>query len=119
MIAVIGASLGVSGIRAVSTDLSANPPHSTELFEPLPEHSDDPWGSVTWTVHRMARANKVVHTPPVLALRDKNPVEAYGVEHADGLALMSDLGAQIGALQEAGDIAGEETIALFDLVRAA
>ncbi len=115
MSAVLGASLGVSGIHTVSTDLSTRPPHSSESNLQIPESSTDPWGAVTWAVHHFARETVGTDATPVLALRDKNPTEAYGVEHYDGLALISDLGAQIGALQEAGELAGEQTIALFDV----
>ncbi|WP_338888497.1 Hsp70 family protein [Rhodococcus sovatensis] len=115
MSAVLGASLGVSGIRTVSTDLTVYPPRSSESKVQIPESSADPWGSVTWAVHRFARESIGTDATPVLALREKNPTEAYGVEHYDGLALVSDLGAQIGALQEAGELAGEQTVALFDV----
>lgn len=115
MTAVLGASLGVSGIRTVSLDLSTDPPRITEAGVRVVETSDDAWGSVTWTVHSLAREHNAPDTTSVLALRDKNPAEAYGVEHSDGLALVSDLGAQIGALRDAGEIVGEQTIALFDV----
>lgn len=115
MNAVLGASLGVGGIRAVSLDLSVDPPLSTESFVRIPDGSDDPWGSVTWAVHRLAREQNADAGSAVLALRDKNPTESYGVEQSDGLILVSDLGAQVGALQESGDIAGEQTVALFDV----
>lgn len=115
MTAVLGASLGVSGIRTVSLDLSADPPQITDAGVHIVESSADPWGSVTWAVHRVAREHNASDTTSVLALREKNPVEAYGVEYSDGLALVSDLGAQIGALRDAGEIAGERTIALFDV----
>nr|WP_296769809.1 Hsp70 family protein [Rhodococcus sp. (in: high G+C Gram-positive bacteria)] len=115
MNAVLGASLGVGGIRAVSLDLSVDPPLSTESFMRIPDGSDDPWGSVTWAVHRLAREQNAEAGTPVLALRDKSPTESYGVEQSDGLILVSDLGAQIGALQESGDVAGEQTVALFDV----
>lgn len=115
MTAVLGASLGVSGIRTVSLDLSTDPPLSTESTVNTPESTDDPWGAVTWAVHRVARELEASGSVPVLALRDKNPTEAYGVEYSDGLALVTDVGAQIGALQEIGEIAGEQIVALFDV----
>ncbi|MDJ0395607.1 Hsp70 family protein [Rhodococcus sp. G-MC3] len=115
MSAVLGASLGVGGIRAVSLDLSVDPPLSTDSSARIPDSADDPWGSVTSAVHRLAREQNAESGPPVLALRDKNPIESYGVERSDGLVLVSDLGAQIGALQEAGDITCEQTVALFDV----
>ncbi|OZF07634.1 hypothetical protein CH300_06730 [Rhodococcus sp. 15-1154-1] len=115
MTAVLGASLGVSGIRAACSDVRADPQLSTETVIAVPEGSQDPWGSVTWAVHKFARENGATGTVPVLALRDKNPSEVYGVEHADGLALVSDIGAQIGALQESGDLTPDQTVALFDV----
>ncbi|WP_165839640.1 Hsp70 family protein [Rhodococcus sp. Eu-32] len=111
MTAVFGASLGVSGIHGLSVDSTSTPPTSTEMFAALPAASQNYWKAVTATVKDMAG-----QTPsPVLALRDKNPTEAYGVEYVDGLALVSDLGAQIGALQETGLLVDEETVALFDV----
>ena len=115
MTAVLGASLGVSGIRAACSDVRGDPQLSTETIIAVPERSQDPWGAVTWAVHKFARENGASGTVPVLALRDKNPSEVYGVEYVDGLALVSDIGAQIGALQESGDLTADQTVALFDL----
>ena len=126
MSAVLGASLGVAGLRAVSMDLSvsqhlsvsqdlsAEQPHSTESFLQPAQSPEDPWGSVTWSVHRLAREQNA-STTAVLALREKDPTEAYGVEYSDGLALVTDIGSQIGALQELGEIVSERTVALFDV----
>ncbi|WP_072806243.1 Hsp70 family protein [Rhodococcoides yunnanense] len=111
MTAVFGASLGVSGIHGISFDLSTAPPTSTESFARPPIDAQDQWRAVTSAVGTLAHAS----TTPVLALRDKNPTEAYGVEYVGGLALVTDLGAQIGALQESGDLADEQTIVLFDV----
>ncbi|SNT01870.1 Hsp70 family protein [Rhodococcoides kyotonense] len=110
MTAVFGASLGVSGIHGLSVDLADTSSTSTESFVAMPPASQNHWHAVTSAVRDMAGTS----TTPVLALRDKQPTEAYGVEYVDGLALVSDLGAQIGALQESSLLSGEKTVALFD-----
>jgi hypothetical protein len=51
----------------------------------------------------------------VLALRESDPDTAFREDFSDGIVLVSELGAQLGALRETGVLAGERCVALFDV----
>lgn len=120
MSAVTGASLGSSGLRGVITD-NGHPGVVLEVHEPIVSEpapnglAPDPWDTVITSVHDLATEYASGRYFPVLALRESDPRTAYDQDLSDGVMLVSELGAQLGALRETGVLAGERCVALFDV----
>ncbi|OZD08054.1 hypothetical protein CH275_05685 [Rhodococcus sp. 06-235-1A] len=117
---VLGASLGSSGVRTVVSD-NARPGPIVEVHEPVASRpapnglAPDPWDAVVTSVHNLANEYASADFYPVLALRESDPKTAYDQDFSDGVVLVSELGAQVGALRETGVLAGEACVALFDV----
>ncbi|MFI8565441.1 Hsp70 family protein [Rhodococcus sp. NPDC078407] len=117
---VLGASLGSSGVRSVISN-SARSGSVLEVHEPVASRpapnglAPDPWDAVVTSVHNLAGGHASAAFYPVLALRESNPRTAFDQDFSDGVVLVSELGAQLGALRETGVLAGEECVALFDV----
>ncbi|MCZ4560843.1 Hsp70 family protein [Rhodococcus sp. IEGM 1401] len=117
---VLGASLGSSGLRSVIGD-NARPGAVLEVHEPVASRpapnglAPDPWDAVITSVHNLATEYASADFHPVLALRESDPKTAYEQDFSDGVVLVSELGAQLGALRETRVLAGERCVALFDV----
>ncbi len=117
---VLGASLGSSGVRSVISN-NAHPGSVLEVHEPVASQpapnglAPDPWDSVITSVHNLAAEHASTDFYPVLALRESDPETAFDQDFCDGVVLVSELGAQLGALRETGVLAGERCVALFDV----
>ncbi|WP_206489550.1 Hsp70 family protein [Rhodococcus sp. KRD162] len=117
---VLGASLGSSGVRSVISDDAHSGAvlevHEPVSLQPAPNGlAPDPWDSVITSVHNLANEYASAHFYPVLALRESEPRTAYDQDFSDGVVLVSELGAQLVALQQTGVLAGEFCVALFDV----
>lgn len=119
-VSVLGASLGSSGLRSVISD-NARPGAVLEVHEPVASRpapnglAPDPWDAVITSVHNRATEYASADFHPVLALRESDPRTAYDQDFSDGVVLVSELGAQLGALRETRVLAGERCVALFDV----
>ena len=119
-VSVLGASLGSSGLRSVISD-NACPGAVLEVHEPVASRpapnglAPDPWDAVVASVHNLATDHASADFHPVLALRESDPRTAYDRDFSDGVVLVSELGAQLGALRETRVLAGERCVALFDV----
>lgn len=119
-VSVLGASLGSSGLRSVISD-NAHPGAVLKVHEPVATRpapnglAPDPWDAVIASVHNLATEYASADFYPVLALRESDPRTAYDQDFSDGVVLVSELGAQLGALRETRVLAGERCVALFDV----
>lgn len=119
-VSVLGASLGSSGLRSVISD-NARSGAVLEVHEPVASRpapnglAPDPWDAVITSVHNLASEYASADFYPVLALRESDPRTAYDQDFSDGVVLVSELGAQLGALRETRVLAGERCVALFDV----
>lgn len=119
-VSVLGASLGSSGLRSVISD-NARSGAVLEVHEPVASRpapnglAPDPWDAVITSVHNLATEYASADFYPVLALRESAPKTAYDQDFSDGVVLVSELGAQLGALRETRVLAGERCVALFDV----
>lgn len=117
---VLGASLGSSGVRSVISD-SSGVDTVLDVLEPVATGpapnglAPDPWDAVVASVHSTADEYASDRYYPVLALRESDPDTAFREDFSDGIVLVSELGAQLGALRETGVLAGERCVALFDV----
>ncbi|MDI9929407.1 Hsp70 family protein [Rhodococcus sp. IEGM 1354] len=117
---VLGASLGSSGVRSVISD-SSGVDTVLDVLEPVATEpapnglAPDPWDAVVASVHSTADEYASARYYPVLALRESDPDTAFREDFSDGIVLVSELGAQLGALRESGVLAGERCVALFDV----
>ncbi|QIH99361.1 Hsp70 family protein [Rhodococcoides fascians A21d2] len=117
---VLGASLGSSGVRSVISN-NARPGSVMEVHEPVASGpapnglAPDPWDAVITSVHNLAAEHASADFYPVLALRESDPRTAFDQDFSDDVVLVSELGAQLGALRETGVLAGESCVALFDV----
>ncbi|MBW4780676.1 Hsp70 family protein [Rhodococcus fascians] len=117
---VLGASLGSSGVRSVISD-SSGVDTVLHVLEPVATGpapnglAPDPWDAVVASVHSTADEYASARHYPVLALRESDPDTAFREDFSDGIVLVSELGAQLGALRETGVLAGERCVALFDV----
>ncbi|MBJ7348977.1 MAG: Hsp70 family protein [Rhodococcus sp.] len=117
---VLGASLGSSGVRSVISD-SSGVDTVLHVLEPVATGpapnglAPDPWDAVVASVHSTADEYASARYYPVLALRESDPDTAFREDFSDGIVLVSELGAQLGALRETGVLAGERCVALFDV----
>ncbi|WP_196248912.1 Hsp70 family protein [Rhodococcoides fascians] len=117
---VLGASLGSSGVRSVISD-SSGVDTVLHVLEPVATGpapnglAPDPWDAVVASVHSTADEYASTRHYPVLALRESDPDTAFREDFSDGIVLVSELGAQLGALRETGVLAGERCVALFDV----
>lgn len=119
-VSVLGASLGSSGLRSViSADSRSGAVlevHEPVASRPAPNGlAPDPWDAVVTSVHNLATEYASADFYPVLALRESDPRTAYDQDFSDGVVLVSELGAQLGALRETRVLAGERCVALFDV----
>ncbi|MBY4127315.1 Hsp70 family protein [Rhodococcus fascians] len=90
--------------------------HDPMASRPAPNGlAPDPWDSVVTSVHALASKHASEQFYPVLALRESNPITAFDQDFSDGVVLVSELGAQLGALRETGVLAGESCVALVDV----
>ncbi|WP_415976248.1 Hsp70 family protein [Rhodococcus sp. 077-4] len=90
--------------------------HEPVASQPAPNGlAPDPWDAVITSVHNLAAEYASADFYPVLALRESDPRTAYDQDFSDGVVLVSELGAQLGALRETGVLAGERYVALFDV----
>ncbi|WP_179275707.1 Hsp70 family protein [Rhodococcus sp. 06-418-5] len=119
-VSVLGASLGSSGLRSVISD-NARSGAVLEVHEPVASRpapnglAPDPWDAVITSVHNLATEYASGDFHPVLALRESDPKTAYDQDFSDGVVLVSELGAQLGALRQTRVLAGERCVALFDV----
>lgn len=117
---VLGASLGSSGVRSVISNNARSKSvlevHDSVASRPAPNGlAPDPWDAVVTSVHALAAVHASEQFYPVLALRESNPTTAFDQDFSDGVVLVSELGAQLGALRETGVLAGESCVALMDV----
>ncbi|OZE30376.1 hypothetical protein CH256_14870 [Rhodococcus sp. 05-2254-6] len=90
--------------------------HEPVASRPAPNGlAPDPWDAVITSVHNLASEYASADFYPVLALRESDPRAAYDQDFSDGVVLVSELGAQLGALRETRVLAGERCVALFDV----
>ena len=117
---VLGASLGSSGVRSVISNNARSKSvlevHDSVASRPAPNGlAPDPWDAVVTSVHTLAAVHASEKFYPVLALRESDPTTAFDQDFSDGVVLVSELGAQLGALRETGVLAGESCVALMDV----
>ncbi|MEW1931981.1 Hsp70 family protein [Rhodococcus sp. NPDC079359] len=90
--------------------------HEPVASRPAPNGlAPDPWDAVITSVHNLASKYASADYYPVLALRESDPRTAYDQDFSDGAVLVSELGAQLGALRETRVLVGERCVALFDV----
>ncbi|MCZ4518165.1 Hsp70 family protein [Rhodococcus ruber] len=100
---------------------NARPGSVLEVHEPVASGpapnglAPDPWDAVVTSVHNLATEHASADFYPVLALRESDPTTAFDQDFSDGVVLVSELGAQLGALRETGVLVGEGCVALFDV----